>query len=64
MAKNPLLKKKFMEGYESGLKEGIARSTAFFQEKFKGLDQIDGIGPKTLEKIQKQLGEQYFNKKQ
>lgn len=66
MTKNPLLQKKFAEGFEQGkeqgVKEGIARSIAFFKQKFEGLENVEGIGPKTFEKIKDQLGEQYFNK--
>ncbi|MER2154750.1 MAG: hypothetical protein ABS917_11195 [Solibacillus sp.] len=60
MAKNPLLQKKFEEGRAIGRKEGIAQSTAFFVEKFKALEQMPGVGPKTLEKVKEALGKQYF----
>ncbi|MER2031018.1 MAG: hypothetical protein ABS903_17800 [Solibacillus sp.] len=56
MAKNPILQKKFEAGHALGHKEGIAQSTAFFVEKFKALEQMPGVGPKTLEA----LGKQYF----
>lgn len=50
----------FSDGYDQGLKEGIARSTAFFMEKFEGLKDVEGIGPKTIQRLKEQLGEQYF----
>lgn len=57
---NPVLKKKYKEGYDDGMKEGIARSTSFFAHKFDGLKEVEGIGPKTFERIKEQLGEKYF----
>lgn len=60
MAKNPVLQKKFEEGYKLGVQHGIERSTAFFKSKFDGFEEVPGIGEKTLTKIKKQLGEQYF----
>ena len=59
-AKNPLLQQKYNEGYIDGVSAGIAKATAFFADRFKGLDDVEGIGPKTLDKIKKQLGEEYF----
>lgn len=53
---NPVLQKK----YEQGLKDGIAQAVDFFIDRFNGLENVPGIGEKTLEKIKKQLGEQYF----
>lgn len=60
MTKNPVLQKKFEEGYKLGVQHGIERSTAFFKARFEGLEEVPGIGEKTLAKIKKQLGEQYF----
>lgn len=60
MPKNPVLQQKFKEGFEAGVQAGISRSTTFFKDKFIGLENTPGIGPKTIEKIKKQLGEQYF----
>lgn len=51
---------KFEEGRELGRKEGIAQATAFFIEKLKVLETMDGVGPKTLEKFKKALGDKYF----
>lgn len=54
--KNPLLLKK----YDEGFKDGIGHATNFFLSKFEGLKNVDGIGEKTMEKIVNQLGNQYF----
>ncbi|MEW8985944.1 MAG: hypothetical protein AB2401_02865 [Bacillus sp. (in: firmicutes)] len=62
MVKNPILQKKYDEGYEKGLKQGIKQSVDFFTEKFKGLEDVPGIGEKTIDKIRKQLGHEYFQK--
>lgn len=58
--KNPLLERKFNEGYELGLKHGIDKSTSFFIDKFEGLEDRSGIGPKTMKIIRDQLGHEYF----
>ena len=58
--KNPLLEQKYQEGYIDGVSAGIAKATAFFAHKFEGLEEVEGIGPKTLDKIKRQLGEEYF----
>lgn len=47
--RNPLLQKRWHEGYNEGLKDGIARSVSFFAERFEGLDDIPGIGEKNNE---------------
>lgn len=64
MVKNPLLQKKYEEGftagYAKGEENGIRKSTAFFAKKFEGLSNVPGIGEKTFQKIKNQLGEQYF----
>ncbi len=68
--KNPVIEKARKDGYESGVKvgiqlgerNGIQKAIDFFIEKFHGLENVEGIGPKTLEKIRKQLGEEYFIK--
>ena len=64
MSKNPILQKKYKEGYEKGFKKGFEygrnRALHFFAEKFIGLEHVPGIGEKTYEKIKKQLGEKYF----
>ncbi len=58
--KNPLLLKKWDEGYDAGVREGIARSVSFFAEKFKGLEEVPGIGEKTMKRIKTHLGSKYF----
>ncbi|MGG0718714.1 hypothetical protein ABE096_14120 [Robertmurraya massiliosenegalensis] len=64
MAKNPLLEKKFTEGYSQGFKSGkdvgIATAVEFIATKFAVLPEVKGIGPKTLEKIRNAVGEEYF----
>lgn len=60
MPKNPVFQQKYKEGFEAGIQEGINRSSLFFKDKFLGLENAPGIGPKTIEKIKEQLGEQYF----
>lgn len=68
--KNPVIEKARKEGYEAGVKvgfqlgeqNGIQKATDFFIHKFEGLENVEGVGPKTFEKIRKQLGEQYFMK--
>lgn len=62
--KNPVLQHKFEEGfnegYKIGRKEGINHATTYLAHRFEHLKSIDGIGPKTLEKIIKVLGREYF----
>ena len=60
--RNPLLQQKFDEGYALGLQHGIENATLFFEEKFEGLHEVDGIGEKTIEKFIKHFGEKYFEK--
>lgn len=64
MGKNPILQKKFDEGYTIGFQEGaeFGRSQAinFFVDKFDGLENAPGVGEKTLRKIKNQLGSHYF----
>ncbi|MRG86982.1 hypothetical protein [Salinibacillus xinjiangensis] len=66
MAKNPILKQKYEEGYLDGFANGAdygrSRTVDFFVERFNGLENVPGIGSKTLEKIRKQLGEEYFRR--
>lgn len=62
--RNPVLEQKFKEGYIEGFKQGekfgIQKSTAFFQSKFAGLEDVKGIGPETMKKIKEHLGTKYF----
>lgn len=58
--KNPVLQKKFDEGFEKGVMAGREQAISFFIDRFKELNDVPGIGEKTLIKIQEQLGEKYF----
>jgi hypothetical protein len=68
MAKNPVIKKAYengkLEGYTLGLEHGeqrgIRKTVDFIAVKFASLPELSGIGPKTLEKIKKAIGEEYF----
>ncbi|MGY0692643.1 hypothetical protein ACW2QC_07590 [Virgibacillus sp. FSP13] len=64
MSKNPVLQDKFKEGYSagylSGAEYGKSVTLKFLAERFNGLYDVPGIGPKTIKKIEQQLGEQYF----
>lgn len=53
---NPVLKEK----YDQGFKDGVYHAVCVFGEKFNGLDQVEGIGEKTMYKIKMHLGERYF----
>lgn len=63
---NPVLQKKYQEGYEKGfevgVEVGIAKAAGFFAEKFEKLQDMHGIGPKTLEKFREAFGEHYFRR--
>lgn len=61
--KNPLLQKKWLEGYEQGKIDGVAQAVSFFAAKFEGLENVPGIGEKTMQKIVNQLGHKYFSEK-
>ena len=58
---NPVLQKKYLEGYQQGKKDGIAQAVNFFADKLESLRHTPGIGPKTLGKIVDALGHQYFD---
>lgn len=62
--KNPLIQRKYEEGYALGLEHGIQKGVNFFTHKLEGLEQVDGIGEKTMEKVREQLGNQYFYEKE
>jgi predicted transposase YdaD len=67
--KNPVIEKAFengkKEGYLLGLshgeEKGIQKATNFFADKLEGLPKTPGIGPKTLKKLKRLIGEQYFS---
>lgn len=64
MAKNPLLEKKFQEGYNKGFvagkNAGIAVAVDFVASKFAELQDMPGVGPKTLSKFRDAFGPEYF----
>jgi len=66
MNKNPVLQKKFDEGYAKGFMKGSEygrdQAVNFFADKFEGLESVPGIGSKTLRKIRNHLGEEYFRR--
>jgi len=59
-SKNPVLQKKYEEGFADGYKKGIAMSVDFFKVRFEDLLNVEGIGEKTYQKIVRHLGTQYF----
>lgn len=66
--KNPVIKTAYekgrSEGYQMGLQHGelrgIKQVASFFNERFLELEHTSGIGPKTLDKMRKVIGEKYF----
>jgi Holliday junction resolvasome RuvABC DNA-binding subunit len=55
LAKNPLLQQKLNEGYQLGVADTKRVTAATFTVKLERLSSIKGIGPKTFEKIIKEL---------
>lgn len=64
--KNPVLQKKFKEGYEVGFQKGTEfakeQIVNFFADRFDNLDKVEGIGTKTFEKIKNHFGKEYFER--
>ena len=62
--KNPVLQQKFEEGKREGFKHGFEQgkysAIVYFASRFEGLDKVPGIGPKTVEKVVKHFGKEYF----
>lgn len=62
--KNPVLEKKYHEGYRAGFKAGAdyGRKTAiqFFAERLSNLQNTKGIGKSTFRKVVNAIGKQYF----
>lgn len=58
--RNPLLQQKYAEGFEDGKKAGVKQALDFFIDKFEGLEDVPGIGDKTMARIREQLGHKYF----
>lgn len=49
--KNPLLEKKYQEGYDVGFHEAQDRAVSTFAVRIERLEQVSGIGEKTIKKI-------------
>lgn len=70
MARNPQIHKARVEGYNQGFaagtnhgfKQGKYSACMYFAKKFEGLENLPGIGEKTLQKIIKhfEFGPEYF----
>lgn len=66
--RNPVIQKAYEQGRTEGFAlgedmgelKGIAKTTSFFRVKFLELEKTPGIGPKTLDRIRKAIGEKYF----
>jgi 5'-3' exonuclease len=41
---------------------GINKATNFFKKRFDGIYDVPGIGEKTVEKLVKHFGKEYFEK--
>jgi hypothetical protein len=59
--KNPILEKKYWEGYNlghtNGVIEGKQTGVAYFAVRLERLENIPGFGPKRLEAIRKAIEE-------
>lgn len=70
MARNPILKQKYDEGYQKGFERGSKlgfeqgkySACMYLADRFDGLNQVPGIGPKIMEKIVNHFGSEYFQK--
>lgn len=70
MKRNSILDKARKEGYDIGFKNGVEigkslgrdATSEFIAERFDGLDEIPGIGPKLYKKIVYHFGIEYFKK--
>lgn len=64
MAKNPLLERKYQEGYMKGFMDGkdagMNAAVNFVADKFNLLQDMPGVGPKTIEKFRDAFGREYF----
>lgn len=58
--RNPLLKKKFAEGYERGVEQGVKESVKFVSDRFSTLHEVEGIGIKTIDRIKEHFGREFF----
>lgn len=53
-------KEGYNEGFKIGLEHGKYAAAVFIAEKFEGLENMKGIGPKTMELIVNHFGREYF----
>jgi len=60
--RNPLLQKKYDEGYKQGVIDGSKNTIDYFSKKLEQLEKQKGIGPKTMQRIIDALGADYFKK--
>ncbi|MCU9594620.1 hypothetical protein OEV82_09140 [Caldibacillus thermolactis] len=49
-------------GLAKGEEIGINKATNFFKKRFDGIYDVPGIGEKTVEKLVKHFGKEYFEK--
>ncbi|VXC07338.1 conserved hypothetical protein [Bacillus sp. 349Y] len=65
--KNPVIEKARKDGYDKGFKFGFEHgrysACVVFADKLEGLEKVNGIGPKIIEKIVKHIGPEYFEEK-
>lgn len=52
------------KAYKKGFNDGIEHAIEFFKRKFDGIYEVPGIGEKTVEKIVKHFGEEFFEKQE
>jgi ERCC4-type nuclease len=65
--KNPVIEKARGEGYNEGFKNGFEHgkytACVVFADKMEGLEHVNGIGPKIMDKIVKHFGQEYFEER-
>jgi hypothetical protein len=65
--KNPVIEKARSEGYNEGFKFGFEHgkysACVVFADKMEGLEHVNGIGPKMMEKIVQHFGKEYFEER-
>lgn len=62
MSKNPVLQKKYQEGYKQGFEHGKYTAVSYFADKIEQLQDAKGIGNKTFDKIMEAIGREFFRK--
>jgi len=60
--RNPLLQKKYAEGYKQGVIDGSKNTIDYFSKRLEKLEKQKGVGPKTMQRIIDALGADYFKK--